>query len=423
MRRRETATPASGGADGATTNRAAGASSSGDQRAHSTVRVIASRILMLTPAILIGATYMQLEGWAMYSENDLLNAGVEHPIFQDDEHFHEQFWQRTMLQRERLASLTETLHGTARALERLGMRPFLESASLIGWMRHGGGQIPWDVDGDLGISVDDCRAAGAVRADLEAVIAPELLVLKFACQCEEDCSGDNLRMVGRVTNRKTGVCIDIFSYAPVKEARPWQKAASHKGDTEWWERVNDHADYTFPRETLFPLQNGTFDGSPILLPHDPEQFLSWEYGSCLGVHVWPWRLLLYTPMSAVSLAAVLMKGVSFLSGPKAGHSPDLALPAAIYALAVLTFFKNGVTVVLALITVICELCVVSLRPDLCGPQQRKRYRIAALITIAALVFDLRGSLGYTLCQIDDFYLHPRRPKSWTLCLLGKCWDF
>ena len=110
-------------------------------------------------------------------------------------------------------------------------------------------------------------------------------------------------MVGRVAHRKTGartsdslqpakenlsfraqVCIDIFAYAPVKKSRAWQKDRTHAADVvrlaannpkpalscklrlldpdpqsirenleqeqrysdiEWWERVNDHADFTF----------------------------------------------------------------------------------------------------------------------------------------------------------------------------------
>jgi len=45
--------------------------------------------------------------------------------------------------------------------------------------------------------------------------------------------------------------------------------------------------------------------------------------------------------------------------------------------------------------------------------------LAALVLI---LVDLRGCFGQLHCQLDDFYFHPMRPKGWTLCLFGKCWD-
>ena len=58
----------------------------------------------------------------------------------------------------------------------------------------------------------------------------------------EDCAGDNQRMVGRVADKRTGVCIDIFAYGMVEELRPWQKDPRYK-EVTWWERRNDHADF------------------------------------------------------------------------------------------------------------------------------------------------------------------------------------
>ena len=96
-------------------------------------------------------------------------------------------------------------------------------------------------------------------------------------------------MVGRTTDVKTGYAIDIFTYGPVEKLRPWQ---ARRGG-EWYERRADTAsDFTFPLETLLPLQNVTWEGKAVAAPAQPYDFLSYEYGQCLGTHVWPWRALL-----------------------------------------------------------------------------------------------------------------------------------
>ena len=43
----------------------------------------------------------------------------------------------------------------------------------------------------------------------------------------------------------------------------------------------------------------------MLVPANPRDFLSWEYGQCLGAHVWPWRILLYTPHAPEPLLLIL----------------------------------------------------------------------------------------------------------------------
>eukprot|EP00933_Yihiella_yeosuensis_P001566 TRINITY_DN1025_c0_g2_i1.p1 TRINITY_DN1025_c0_g2~~TRINITY_DN1025_c0_g2_i1.p1 ORF type:complete len:408 (+),score=68.51 TRINITY_DN1025_c0_g2_i1:34-1224(+) len=387
-------------------------------------RVLFSYVFLAAPAIFIGVLHRSLKDVALYSEEDVLNANVLHPLFNSDEHYAEAFWKPSMKQSERLEALTQTIDATSRALGMVGIPAFLESASLIGWMRHNGGQLPWDTDGDVGMMVEDCKKSGADKAALQKAIGEDFLVLKFACSCEEDCEGDNLRMAGRVTHKGSGVCIDIFAYAPVKDLRKWQKNTRYEG-VEWWERVDDHADYTFPRSALLPLQNGTFAGRELLLPADPYEFLSWEYGRCLGVHLWPWRLMLYTPVSFLVLIAIVGKGSVLLSastGSKS-RSPWLAAGLGAYAAAALAVLQGGIAVLALLVMSICELIAVMIRPDLCVAVARRRYSIAILMMIAVLIFELRGSLEQLLCQVDDFYVRPRRPKAWTLCILGQCWDF
>lgn len=384
------------------------------------MRHVGSTLALAAPPLLMCILVWQLESSALYSEDAVLAANVLHPLFNSEAHFHEPFWQPTMQQRDRLRSINESFHGTFQALQKLGVNAFLESSSLIGWMRHGG-QIPWDVDGDLGIVEAECIASNASKSALQNVISNDLAVLKFACRCEEDCDGDNKRMVGRVTHKATGVCIDIFAYAPVKKPRPWQE--KQPNDVEWWERINDHADYTFPKSVLLPLQMGSFEGAPMLLPKDPPEFLSWEYGRCLGTHVWPWRILLYTPVSVKVPIGIIGKGFVMLSGSVSKRSPWLAAMYGAYSALAMALFHNGITVLMLIVISICELIALYFRPSLCGPFAKRPYQALIVLSIAVFVFELGGSIEQLYCQIDDFYIRPRRPKSWTLCLLGMCWDF
>lgn len=376
-------------------------------------------LLLSLPLLLVAILHRKLEGLALYTEEEVLNANVLHPLFNSEEHFAKDYWQPSMRQRDRLAALSLATHGAAIALKRIGINAFLESGGLIGWLRHDGGQLPWETDGDVGILTVECEAVKATKAGLQSVIDAEFEVLKFACACVEDCAGDNKRMVGRITHRATGVCIDIFAYATVRAPRPWQKGPYFASTGEWFERIDDHADYTFPREALLPLQNGTFAGLPMMIPRDPWEFLSWEYGRCLGVHVWPWRLLLYTPVSTFVLVLIVAKG-----GAAAFSSPLLAAILIAQVALVLSVLKGGLALLVLVVSCLCELGALLLWPGLWGtPRAKLWHRRAALVILAVLLFELRGCFWQLLCQVDDFYIRPRRPKSWTLCLLGRCWDF
>jgi len=391
--------------------------------------------LLAVPAVLMAVAHRSLKNVALYSEEQVKRASVLHPLFNSAEHFAAEHWRPSMTQRERLQGITEAYAGTVQALTQIGLSPFLESSSLIGLLRHGG-HMPWEVDGDLGVVESECREKGATKEALQAAISGDLEVLKFACSCEEDCEGDNLRMAGRVAHRGTGVCIDIFMYAPVGTLRPWQRA-QNSTHTEWWERVDDHADYTFPREMLLPLKHGTFEGIPMMLPRQPKEFLSWEYGRCLGIHIWPWRLLLYCPTSVMIPIAICAKGVALFAGSPAckGHrpSPWVGVLSGVYSAVALGAFQGGITLMILLITWVCEMVAIIIVPELIGVIAsrsnkegmtiRKRYRLVQLVALAAVALELRGCLGQLACQVDDFYFNPLRPKTWTLCLFGQCWDF
>ena len=325
------------------------------------------RFFLLDPAIvleigiILGLYYSAQDYW-LFSEEQVLSQPVTHPLFSSDEHFvagSEDVF-RKLTQRDRLARIEETMLAASAALHAEGVPAFLESANLIGHLRHGKRLVPWDVDADLGVVEADCStklggAEGKMKLQdrllqlygrvssfpeseeeeedakvgdggtTEEAKPPRFEVLKFRCVCEpevESCTDKEARVRGVVADKLSGVRVDIFAYAPVAEnkLRNWQRnntvaSTTSPGmvveDNSWWERTLDfHADYTFPVRTLLPLRNDTFgsDKSPVKIPHDPSEFLSWEYGPCvlMGPHVWPWELLLYTPVSRTLIGALIL---------------------------------------------------------------------------------------------------------------------
>eukprot|EP00913_Durusdinium_trenchii_P020351 g19118.t1 len=302
------------------------------------------------------------------------------------EHFAAQYWNASLRQRERLDALTEAVHRTAAGLRALGINAFLESAGLIGWLRHHRSQLPWDSDriAALGASnrsplrpkpVDwadrSNGAQDAVRScqDFARSLGDDFSVLKFACACEEDCEGDNRRMAGRVAHKKTGVCIDIFVYAP--------------------ERFVEQA---------------------IMIPANPREFLSWEYGRCLGAHVWPWRLLLYTDPSEALHLILTAKGAMLLLGTSGLNIlPGFLLLGCTTAATLL--LRKGLLLLSVLLLSLCESLALLLRPDWCS---LRRMHLALVVVLWAVGLQaLQGCIDQLWCQVDDFYFSPRRPKSWT----------
>ena len=194
-----------------------------------------------------------------------------------------------------------------------------------------------------------------------------------------------------------------------------QKASSPSNPMSCWK------DFTFPRDSLLPLQDDVFADASIRIPANPRDFLSWEYGQCLGAHVWPWRMLLYTPQATQALHLILaLKGAVLLLGSSGMNvfPPFVLICCMAAAVAIL---KSGLLYVSILFLSLCESVVLFLRPDWCI--FRRLHSAMIVLVVAMCLHALQGSIQQLICQLDDFYLHPRRPKSWTLCLLGRCWDF
>merc|ERR1712194_729430 len=113
---------------------------------------------------------------------------------------------------------------------------------------------------------------------------------------------------------------------------------------------------------------GSFEGVALPLPNKPREFLSWEYGHCLGSHIWPWRILLYSPVSVLVLAAAGAKGVALLYGPRPSrkNSTWLAAVSAVYVAMAWGVFQGGVALLLLAAFWLCELLAVFLDPTILG---------------------------------------------------------
>jgi tetratricopeptide (TPR) repeat protein len=132
-----------------------------------------------------------------------------------------------------------------RELEPLGVRPFLISGTLLGYVREGD-FIPWDKDIDLGVFSQEIESA-----DLEAAVAtwPRFTAKRLDWT-------DRLRI-----DHANGTKIDVFPHYPEGPDRVWHDGTA----TRWW-------------NTPFGLRTVTFLGVEQAVPDDPERYLDENYG-------------------------------------------------------------------------------------------------------------------------------------------------
>jgi hypothetical protein len=139
----------------------------------------------------------------------------------------------------------EALVDLQRQLEPLGVRPFLISGTLLGYVRERD-FIPWDKDVDLGIFSESLPTA-----ELEAAVEtwPRFTVKRLDWTNRLRIDHDN------------GVKIDLFPHYPDGPDRVWHDGTA----TRWW-------------NTPFGLETVTFLGIEQAVPDDPERYLDENYG-------------------------------------------------------------------------------------------------------------------------------------------------
>ncbi|KAF4712275.1 glucosyltransferase [Perkinsus olseni] len=356
------------------------------------------------------------------SEEGIYAAPVDHVLFGGDEHLKAHTSGHSLpsglTQRDRLDSLTKTYAAMVRAFDEVGLDVFLESSCLIGYVRHNGNPIPWDMDIDIGLLQEDCRRVFPNGNDemyrkVSALLGPRYSVEKMGCDCGDRCEGDDGRMVGHVADKRTGFGVDIFSYATVtaEELRPWQ----HDG-RRWLQRIRDRDDYTFPEEALLPLQNTTFAGvDGVLIPNKPRLFSSYEYGSNLEIHPFPWGFLAYSSMHALGYCIVILYLI--LEFPDSWA--DKRVPYWYYTALCLAVFRGGVQSLSVGI-------LVNLMPR--SSSCRSHQSLSRALRIAFnvyLLYVFRVVLKSLWAQVMEIFVNGARPdKVYTICIGSThCYDF
>ena len=135
-----------------------------------------------------------------------------------------------------------------RQMDALGVRSFLISGTLLGYVRESD-FISWDKDIDVGVFTKDIDPA-----ELEAAFdrMPEFNVRRL------DFTADRLRV-----NHSAGVAIDVFPHYEDENdpGKVWHDGTA----TRWW-------------NSPFELKTVEFLGLPTWVPAEPERYLDENYG-------------------------------------------------------------------------------------------------------------------------------------------------
>lgn len=130
--------------------------------------------------------------------------------------------------------------------EKLGVRGFLISGTLLGYVRDSG-FISWDKDIDLGFFTSEISSG-----DMEHAFdrSPNFNVRRI------DFNTDRLRI-----NHTNGMMIDVFPHYQDDDGKIWHDGTA----TRWW-------------NSPFELTTVDFLGKPQFVPQPPEQYLDENYG-------------------------------------------------------------------------------------------------------------------------------------------------
>lgn len=132
-------------------------------------------------------------------------------------------------------------------LDKLGVKAFLISGTLLGYLRDGN-FIPWDKDIDVGVLTASIQPSALEHAFDRST---EFLVRRL------DFNAERLRV-----NHVNGIMIDIFPHYAGSDGKVWHDGTA----TRWW-------------NSPFDLTEIGFLGTRQFVPSDPERYLDENYGS------------------------------------------------------------------------------------------------------------------------------------------------
>ena len=140
------------------------------------------------------------------------------------------------------------------ASKQFGFRFFLDCGSLIGCLRNGK-RIPWDVDIDVGILMEDFNklkmAIPFLTKDGEIFTQPTKLMIVYQL------------------SKKNNIHIDIGLYQKVKRNNTNVYITSYSTSIP---------SCTFIEDDLLPLKTCTFENMEVLIPNNSKKYLEANYG-------------------------------------------------------------------------------------------------------------------------------------------------
>jgi hypothetical protein len=259
---------------------------------------------------IIGVTHPQ-----HYSEESILSATIDDPVFgglwETERHMSIPYFDpkqlKSITQRMRLDLLISALNATITALNASNIPVFLDAGVLLGWYRHDGGMIPWDIDADVGILTDDCLRKYPDQRELEnkirSILPSPYVIEYFDCNTAPE---KGRSFAGIVADSRNGMKVDIFGFRKVdasNDSYSWRKKGS------WLQRDLDRDIHhkVFPFESIFPLRSGNFSGIiGEFIPNDPKTALQWDFGFSLEPPVFPHGLSLKVFAHPVSILFVVV---------------------------------------------------------------------------------------------------------------------
>ena len=340
---------------------------------------------------------------AHYTIESILSATIDDAVFggmwQLKRHIIMKYANETqfseLTQRQRLDYTVQAVNATINVLRKADLQVFIDAGTLLGWYRHDGQPIPWDIDGDVAIIGEECLFKYpdqlVLLEKLRQYIEPPYHVENFDCHYPPRAGQD---FTGIIVNTLNGFKTDIFTYNAVDTSTDrfeWLKAR------EWLQRDDERGRLfrVTPRDAVLPLQWGNFSGiTGNILPNNVEEHLRWDYGAVLGAHVFPYRLNIEVSISVISILGLLLLLV---------NSRDFIFVST--TLVVFLLIGGGSRVVLLI------LCVALVQPgykarDAIGPvfKQMLTYTVLAMLSIDMLpvmpqmfahVMDAFGVKGFT----------------------------
>ncbi len=327
------------------------------------------------------AVYMGVSMPQYYSTESLLDASITSEVFggmwQMERHLITRFGNESAYdstsQRERHNLLVGTLNATINVLQKVGLDVFIDAGTLLGWYRHDGMPIPWDIDADVGIFGDICRERFPDQRKLlellRAKIEPSYYHVEvFDCTYPPAPGTD---FTGIITDTRNGFKVDIFAYNEVDtsgDTFSWRKGR------EWLLRDDEEGRHfrVTPRESILPLKYGNFSGVVgNIIPNDPETRLRWDFGIVLQPWIYPFRLDMEISMSVISFLGIMYILLS---------SQDICFTATVVIVS--TIFAGGLRLCFV------ALSVLLLYRGSSGMGSRYVNNAIALIVFISLVYDI-----------------------------------